>query len=281
MALCGPPARSTRRSTSAPALSPPRAAQTSSLNKVNPTTGLATASFTFGFTGGGDQNGNSVAVAGNGNVGLVGQFTSEVDFDSAGNNSLSGNSKVSGAAMGFYALFAGSSSGATATFINAHMADVGTGALLNAASNPSQNKIAICGKTSALVPASTKATGLITSSTDTYGGSMDIVVAMIDASSTGGAVLWGRQFGGVGDQACASPLAIDSAGNVAMAGNVQWGLELRPEQHCSPTAPSLVGAPAPLSPCRSWPSWTPAATPPYTAADWGTTGDHGRQRHSG
>ncbi|MGO9291968.1 MAG: hypothetical protein ACLQIJ_24825, partial [Polyangia bacterium] len=202
------------------------------LNKVNPATGLATASFTFGFSGGQDQNGNAVAVAGNGNVGLVGQFNAEVDFDSQGNNSLSGNSKVSGAAMGFYALFAGTSSGATATYINSHMADVGTGALLNAASNPSQNKIAICGKTSQLVPASTKATGLLTNSGDTYGGSMDIVVAMIDASSTGGGVLWGRQFGGVGDQVCES-LAMDSSGNVIMGGTYNGALSF--DTHALPT----------------------------------------------
>jgi hypothetical protein len=232
------------------------------LNKVNPTTGLATASFTFGFTGGGDQNGNSVAVAGNGNVGLVGQFTSEVDFDSAGNNSLSGNSKVSGAAMGFYALFAGSSSGATATFINAHMADVGTGALLNAASNPSQNKIAICGKTSALVPASTKATGLITSSTDTYGGSMDIVVAMIDASSTGGAVLWGRQFGGVGDQVCES-LAMDSSGNVIMGGTYNGALSF--DTHALPTV-ATSGLSLPFVAILN------SSGVATAAATWGTTG---------
>ncbi|MGB8294208.1 MAG: hypothetical protein WCG85_02150, partial [Polyangia bacterium] len=193
------------------------------LNHVSPNTGLAAASFTFGSSGGGDQNGNAVAVAGNGNVGLVGQYAGEIDFDSQGNNSLSGYSKTAGAAMGFYAVFAGASSGATATFINAHSVDVGTGALLQAASNPNRNSFAICGKTARQVAASTKATGLLTNSGDTYGGSMDIVVAVV--SAVDGSITWGRQFGGVGDQVCES-LAMDNSGNVIMGGTYNGALAL-------------------------------------------------------
>jgi hypothetical protein len=233
------------------------------LNKVNPTTGLATASFTFGFSGGADQNGSAVAVAANGNVGLVGQFMSEVDFDPAANNYLSGNSVVSGAAMGFYALFAGTSSGATATFMNAHMADVGTGALLNAASNPSQNKIAICGKTSRLLGQSTNAKGLLTSTTDTYGGSMDIVVAVIDATSTSGSgVLWGRQFGGAGDQVCES-LAMDASGNVIMGGTYNGALSF--DTHALPTV-ATSGLSLPFVAVLN------SSGVATAAATWGTTG---------
>jgi hypothetical protein len=230
------------------------------LNKVNPATGLATASFTFGFSGGADQNGSAVAVAGNGNVAVVGQYNSEVDFDSAGNNSLSGVSKTSGAAMGFYALFAGTSTGATATYINAHNADVGTGALLNAASNPNQNKIAICGKTSWLVPASSKATGLLTSSTDTYGGSMDIVVAVV--SAVDGTITWGRQFGGAGDQVCES-LAMDSSGNVIMGGTYNGALSF--DTHALPTV-ATSGLSLPFVAILN------SSGVATAAATWGTTG---------
>ncbi|MGB8295130.1 MAG: hypothetical protein WCG85_06860, partial [Polyangia bacterium] len=230
------------------------------LNKVNPTTGLATASFTFGFSGGADQNGSAVAVAGNGNVGLVGQYNSEVDFDSAGNNSLSGTSKVSGAAMGFYALFAGTSTGATATFINAHNADVGTGALLNAASNPNQNKIAICGKTNRLLGASTAATGLLTNSGDTYGGSMDIVVAVVSAAD--GTIAWGRQFGGAGDQVCES-LAMDSSGNVIMGGTYNGALSF--DTHALPTV-ATSGLSLPFVAILN------SSGVATAAATWGTTG---------
>jgi len=230
------------------------------LNKVNPTTGLATASFTFGFSGGGDQIGNAVAVAGNGNVGLVGQYAGEIDFDSQGNNSLSGFSKVAGAAMGFYAVFSGASSGTTATFINAHNVDVGTGALLNVASNPNQNSLAICGKTSALVLASTKASGLLTSTTDTYGGSMDIVVAVV--SAVDGTITWGRQFGGVGDQVCES-LAMDNSGNVIMGGTYNGALTF--DTHALPTV-ATTGLSLPFVAILN------SSGVATAAATWGTSG---------
>jgi ribosomal protein S5 len=231
------------------------------LNKVSPTTLLATQSFTFGYVGGYDQTGNGVAVAHNSstganNIGVIGNYYTEVDFDpirsgdtsyNGGNGPidnldfLSKSSNVAGAPTNFVLVADGASTMPEITPLKAHNIDVGTGAILAIASNPNQNLFAICGKSSRLVGAYTAAatnTGLLTAGwggtgsgtpvtgAATAGGSMDIVVAVIDAGSTPantGKVLWGRQFGGVGDQVCES-LAMDNAGNVVMAGTYNGAL---------------------------------------------------------
>ncbi len=218
------------------------------LVKLNPSSGLATQAFSFSDLAGSSQGGTGVAVAQAGNVVVTGYYYSEIDFTAAnsdigtsGLDYLAKSSVIPGAPMKFYIVVDGASSGQYVTPIKAHNVDVGTGAILAIASNPSQNRTAICGKTSRLLGAYTTAatnTGLLTAGwggtgsgspvtgAATYGGSMDIVVAVIDASSgqtTSGQILWGRQFGGVGDQVCES-LAMDSAGNVVMAGTYNGAL---------------------------------------------------------
>ena len=130
------------------------------LTKLDPATGLASEAFTFGDTGGKDQVASAVAVASSGNVGLIGYFTGEIDF-TASNSDGSGPSGLPGtagmdflqnaSAIPFYGVFDGASTGAFVTPKLVHMVDVGTGALLSVGSNPGQNAIAICGKTSKAV----------------------------------------------------------------------------------------------------------------------------------
>jgi hypothetical protein len=106
------------------------------------------------------------------------------------------------------------------------MVGVGHGALMSIASNPGQNAFAICGKTDKAVPAwsDTGANrGVITGGHAVAGGDWDIVVAKIDAAT--GAVIWGKQFGGAGDQVCDS-VAIDNDGDVIVAGGYSGTLSL-------------------------------------------------------
>jgi hypothetical protein len=237
------------------------------LNKLDPATGLATASFTFGYVGGADQNGNGVAVASSGNVAVMGSYLTEIDFDAAGGNGtdgldyLSKASVVSGAAMNYFVVIDGTSSGQYATPIKAHNVDVGTGALMAVASNPSQNAFAICGKTSRLLDASTTKTGLLTGTGGAYGGGMDIVVAKIDAS---GNIIWGKQFGGNADQVCES-VAMDSAGNVIIGGNYTGTLSFSATVNLPVVADTTVG----LIYVAKLAS---ADGTPISAATWGTTG---------
>jgi hypothetical protein len=206
------------------------------LTKLAPATGLALAQFSFGaFNDDSDparqkvQMATGLAVASGNNVGLIGKFDYEIDFgpDNQDGTGPSGNVGTagkdfligSGKNTPFYAVIDGASSGTYATTKKAHMIDVGSGSILSIGSNSSQDFLAICGKTSKAVPlwntnGATK--GVITGTAAVAGGGMDIVVAKINAST--GDVLWGKQFGGAGDQVCQSA-TLDSDGNVIIAGN--------------------------------------------------------------
>ncbi|MGA7741752.1 MAG: hypothetical protein WBP56_16865 [Polyangia bacterium] len=210
----------------------PHASDTSSdvfLVKLDPSSGLATQAFSFNDSAGNDQIATNLAVAQSGDVVVVGSYRGEIDFTAAGSDTgsdgldyLSRSSVVAGAEMSFYVVAAAASSGQYITPVKAHNVDVGTGTLLAAASNPNVDAFAICGKTSRLLAASTAATGLLTVTGATYGGSMDIVVAKINASD--GSIIWGDQFGGTGDQVCES-LTMDSSGNVIMGGTYNGALD--------------------------------------------------------
>jgi hypothetical protein len=221
---------------------------------------------------------------------VTGNYFGAIDFTAAGSDTgnsgvdyLADSSVVQGAPMNFYIVVDGASSGQYVTPLKAHNIDLGTGAILAVASNPSQNSVAICGKTSRLVGAyttSTSNTGLLTAGSygkggtgltaATYGGSMDLVVGVIDASNdpnSVGKVIWGRQFGGVGDQACES-VAMDSAGNVAIAGSYSGTLFF------DPTNTALQLDAGSISTTLALPFVAvldPNGTPVY-AADWGTSG---------
>ena len=268
------------------------------LVKLDPLSGLVTQAFSFGYQGGMSRLGTGVAVASTNNVGVIGNYYGEIDFDpnhaadpnyNQGNgpidnvDSLSKSSVVQGAAMNFILVASGASTMPEITPLKAHNIDVGTGAIVAIASNPSQSRLTICGKSSRLVGSySTAASnaGLLTAgnygtggtglTAATYGGSMDIVVAVIDASNdpnSVGKVIWGRQFGGAGDQACES-VAMDSAGNVAVAGNYNGTLFFDPTNTALQLdAGSTSGALALPFVAVLDPNGTPVH-----AASWGTSG---------
>ena len=199
------------------------------LNKLNPATGVATQSFTFGYVGGADQTGNLVAATQNGNVLVAGVYVTEIDFTpsviaaTGGTDNvdfLSKSSLAIGAPMNYFVVASAASVMPEITPVKAHNVDLGTGAFLASASNPAHNLVALCGKTGRLPGAysatSATNTGLLTGTLPTFGGSTDIVVAVVDATT--GTVVWGKEFGGAGDQQCQS-VAIDATGNVYIAGN--------------------------------------------------------------
>jgi hypothetical protein len=202
------------------------------LAKLDPASGLATQAFSFG--GPKDKLAVGAAVASNGNVGIIGYFSGEIDFtdnyqDGSGPSGVEGTAGrdflQSSASINFYAVSDGNSSGIYVTPKKQHMVDLGTGSLLSIGSNPTQDAIAICGKTSKAVPnwndnGATK--GVITGGNAAAGGGMDIVVAKIDGAT--GSVIWGKQFGGAGDQLCQS-VAIDNNGDVIIAGNYTGTLD--------------------------------------------------------
>jgi len=241
------------------------------LAKMDPATNLSTETFTFGDTGGKDQTATGVAVASSGNVGLIGIFAGEIDFtaNNSDGSGASGNPGTAGtdflqnaSAIPFYGVFDGTSTGAYVTPKLVHMVDVGTGALLGIGSNPTQNAIAICGKTSKVVPnysASGATKGVITGGTAVAGGGMDIVVAKIDGTT--GAVIWGKQFGGAGDQICES-VAIDNNGDVIIAGGYTGTLAFSGFPVVADTSAALLYV-AKLN------GTTGAVT---SAATWGTAG---------
>ena len=209
------------------------------LAKLDPTTGQATAAFDFGSPNGSDRLALSVGVASSGSVGLIGEFAGEIDFTANNSTVLDSNDLqvgvagtdflTTGSKAQYYAVFDGASTGTYATPKLAHKVDLGEGTLLGIGSNPTQNAFAICGKTTKAVSkwnAAGATSGLITGGTGVNGagiagGGKDIVVAKIDGTT--GEVLWGKQFGGAGDQMCES-VAIDNNGDVIIAGNYTGSL---------------------------------------------------------
>jgi len=240
------------------------------LAKIDPMTCLASATFLLGGSGGRDLASNGVAVASRGNVGIIGTFTGEIEFTPhhADRSGPSGKTGVpgldflqTGSFVPFYAVLDGTSNGAHVTPVKAHMVEVGQGALMSIASNPGQNAFAICGRTDKAVPAwsDTGANrGVITGGHAVAGGDWDIVVAKIDAAT--GAVIWGKQFGGVGDQVCDS-VAIDNDGDVIVAGGYSGALSLGgialPPAANTPElallyAAKLIGATGEVMAARTW-----------------------------
>ena len=207
------------------------------LLKLDPSLGVVAKAFAFGSPSANAQVALSVAVAQGGNVGVIGNYLGEIDFTANGRASdtpgtkgkdyLADSSDVAGAGMNFYVVIdSASSTGQYVTPIKARNVDLGTGTLLAAASNPSQKRLAVCGTTKMLVDiydgTDKSNKGLLTGTPPSYGGGFDIVVAVIDAST--GDVIWGSQFGGVGDQSCEA-VAMDSDGNVFIAGMYNGSLD--------------------------------------------------------
>jgi hypothetical protein len=245
------------------------------LVKVDAATGAASVAKAFGQIAGGssDQSIASVAVASSNNVGVIGSFTSEIDFsanDSVGTVTTAnpdGNPGVGGvdylsttigSGVNYYAILNGSGAPVAARTV-----DVGNGALQMAASNPNVDAIAICGKADKKVASYSAATtnGILTTAF-TYASGMDIVVAKINAAT--GAVIWGRQFGGAGDQLCQS-VTIDNNGDVIIAGGyngtLQFGSLAAFTAISDPTVSALYVA-----------RLASADGTPVAATAWGTTG---------
>jgi hypothetical protein len=216
-------------------------------------TGAALQAWNFGDTPNNhDQSVSGLAVDKSGNVLMIGSFGSEIDFDSAGAGGLSGSGVngvdylVSGNVINYYAVISGASSGVDPTPVFAHMAKLGTGTLLAAGSNPTQDAFAICGKTSAGVTAfaagNANSVGILSTATTATGGGMDLVVAKIDGtttSATKGQVLWGKQFGGTGDQICTS-VTVDYNGDVIITGTNAGTLVLGSTTLTAPTGASVL-----------------------------------------
>lgn len=229
------------------------------LAQVIPGSGMADLVFTFGDVNSKDQAASGVAVASQGNVGLIGTTTGEIQFtDKNSDGSAPGGEGVAGvdylsatALTPFYGVFLPTAASpcalpapaTCASPVKAHMVDVGTGSLLSVASNPNVNAFAFCGKTSKAVPtwSATSATnkGVITTgAAGPHGGGMDIVVAKVDAVT--GNVLWGRQFGGSADQVCDS-VTIANNGDVIIAGNYTGTLDFGGGIALPPVADTTAG----------------------------------------
>jgi hypothetical protein len=244
------------------------------LAKINPATGLADLVFTFGDVASKDQVASGVAVAAQGNIGLIGTTTGEIQFtDKNSDGSAPGGEGVAGldylsatALTPFYAVFDGASTGTVVTPVKEHMVDVGTGSLLSIASNPNANAFAFCGKTSKQVPNwSTSATNkgvILPTGTAVAGGGMDIIVAKVDATT--GNVVWGRQFGGAADQVCDS-VTVANNGDVIIAGNYTGTLNFS----ATVTLPVVSDTTAGLFFVAKLAS---ADGLPIAAATWGTSG---------
>jgi hypothetical protein len=187
-------------------------------------TGTATQTLTFGETGTGanDQLPAGVAVASQGNIGVIGVYTAEIDFDLINGPTTLGVDYVTTSTAGtaFYAVL-----DSTGTPLKAHNVDVGGGAIAAIGSNPSQSAFVICGQADKVVTQNTgnpnpggaakNALGLLTTpSSWVTGNGMDIVVAKINGDGT---VAWGKQIGGAGNQLCESA-TIDGNGDVIIAG---------------------------------------------------------------
>jgi hypothetical protein len=194
------------------------------LNKLDPTTGKAIASFDLGVppTGGGDQIGAGVSVDKNNNALVIGSYSNKVQFTASGNtqgvNVLKDVASVSGTAMNFFMVVNGTSSNATSAPyivpVKGQSVDVGSGALIATASNPNVNGFAFCGKTSIGDLGVGIGNNGVTTGGATNGGGVDIIVAFVNDD---GSIKWGQQYGGAGDQQCTA-IAVDGSGNVYITG---------------------------------------------------------------
>lgn len=251
------------------------------LASLDPSTGQPVTLKAFGQlsgANGSNRNPAGIAAASDGSVGLVGTFSAEIDFtafDSLGTVTTGNpNGTVGTAGLDFltsssltnyWAIF--NSSGAP---VASHRVDVGsgspTGILYGIGANPAKTGFAICGKAGKLVPPSTGATGLLKDPTGTapapaYGGGFDIVVAKIDAT---GSVVWGKQFGGTGDQICRA-VAVDGNGDVVITGTYNGALAF-PGLTAFPTVSDTAAALLYVAKLAS------ADGTPMAASTWGTTG---------
>jgi hypothetical protein len=223
------------------------------LIKVDPASGSATQQFGFvdppGVTK--DQHAVAVAVGQNGAVAVFGDYGGEIDFTADGGDGTDGvdylakPTAIAGTQMSYWVVADPTSTMPYITPIKAHNVDLGGGSFMAAASNPTINKAAVCGKTTRQAVTVVGTTNPVAYGYDSpkgttafqkgaltpFGGQTDIVVGVVDL--TNGTLDWGKEFGGVGDQQCES-IAIDASGNVYIAGNYNGALDFG-NNHALPT----------------------------------------------
>jgi hypothetical protein len=167
--------------------------------KLDPTTGLATWTSVFGDAS--DQVAVNLAVAKSGRVGVIGNFTGGMTV---------GPSSITNSNPSPVDFIVGLDTAGTGLW--ADKVDTLSGALLSIGSNLARDEFVVCGYTKGMVKnfGTLNGSGLATSDT-----LPDILIAKID--STSGNVIWARQIGGAGTQAC-SAVTMDSQGNVFATG---------------------------------------------------------------
>jgi hypothetical protein len=171
--------------------------------RLDPSTGSAVWAVHFGDTQ--SQAASSVAVDKSGHVGFVGQYQGGMTI---GTSNISNLGAWPYGYVGAVQAADGASLWAKSVALSA---DLGSApALAGIAANPHFDDFAVCGYASIL------ATDIVTDSQAQAGGGYDIVVAKVKGSD--GSVLWGRQFGGTGNQKCTA-VAIDDSGNVVISGS--------------------------------------------------------------
>jgi hypothetical protein len=153
-----------------------------------------------------DQSLQAVAVS-SGQVGIIGQFQGLLDLGSGAsltnpNRSIdfvAGLTIASGSGLWIRGVDLNNTAGTVAGRLNA------------IASTPGHTRFAVCGYVAGKV-----ATSIVNDPAAAAGGGLDIVVTSFDAAT--GDLIWGKQFGGTGDQTCTA-IAFDDGGDVVITGN--------------------------------------------------------------
>lgn len=166
--------------------------------KLDPTTGQAVWAKPFGDSS--DQIATGVAVSSSGKVGIIGTFTGSMTIGNSITDPLP-------PAVDFIAAVDASGAGVWAKTV-----DTLSGALLSIASNPARDEFVVCGFTKGMVNNFGPLNG---SGAPTSDNLPDILIAKLDASN--GNVIWARQIGGIGTQACAA-VTMNNAGDVFATG---------------------------------------------------------------
>src|SRR5207253_3012130 len=124
-----------------------------------------------------------------------------------------GSLKFNGTAPGLTSstdsIFLAGLDAATGTGLWAKNIDLGGGALLGIATDPTDNNVVVTGFTGAAAAANFGGSPL------TSGGGKDVVVAKFNSAT--GALVWARQIGGTGDQ-LSNAVAVDGTGRVFLTG---------------------------------------------------------------
>ena len=161
-----------------------------------------------------------------GGVGLIGSFVSEIDFDAndsvgTGTDGIAGDGTVGTAGVDFLTT-SSASSNFVATFTSAG-APVKVAGRRRGNGHPPRGRLeSQPGRFRGLRCDLRKGHWRHLDGDNSLGGGLDIVVAKINATT--GAVMWGKQFGGTGDQLCQS-VAMDNSGNVIIAGGYNGTLQ--------------------------------------------------------